>query len=75
MEETTGKRMSHTRTQQIIESGAQRVAVGCPFCMAMIDDVAKTKVPDGSLEVLDIAELLEESTRFEEGVSGEVEKL
>ena len=75
MEETTGKRMSHTRTQQIIESGAQRVAVGCPFCMAMIDDAAKTMVPDGSLEVLDIAELLEESTRFEEGVSGEVEKL
>jgi Fe-S oxidoreductase/nitrate reductase gamma subunit len=73
MEETAGKRMSHTRTDQIIESGANRVAVGCPFCMSMIDDAAKTKVPDGSLEVLDIAELLEESTRLQETISNNIE--
>ena len=40
--------------------------------MAMIDDAAKTKVSDGSLEVLDIAELLEESTRLEETTPNDI---
>lgn len=59
MEEKTGTRMSHNRSRQLLSTGAQTVAVGCPFCMTMLEDGVKTIAQEGQTpRVLDIAEVL-----------------
>jgi Fe-S oxidoreductase len=41
MEEQTGKKVNVERAEQAIATGADEVAVGCPFCYVMIDDGIK----------------------------------
>ncbi|MEO7360534.1 MAG: (Fe-S)-binding protein [Gemmatimonadaceae bacterium] len=56
MEETVGKRINVERTEELLATGADTIAVACPFCMTMITDgVSGTgrEVP-----VLDIAEVV-----------------
>lgn len=56
MEETVGKRINVERTEELLATGADTIAVACPFCMTMIaDGVSGTgrEVP-----VLDIAEVV-----------------
>jgi Fe-S oxidoreductase len=63
MEEKSGTRMNAKRSAQLLDTGAKTVAVGCPFCMMMIDDGVKTAKPeDREVEVLDIAEVLNRAT-------------
>lgn len=58
MEEDTGERINVVRTKQAVETGAQTVAVGCPYCLTMFSDGL------GELETTaiakDIAEILAE---------------
>lgn len=58
-EEPGTQRVNQKRAQQAIDTGAEIVAVGCPFCMTMISDgiVEKSKTP-GKVKVFDIVELL-----------------
>ncbi len=61
MEEHIGKRVNHERVDEALDTGASKIATGCPFCRVMItdgvDDVAAAKdVPKA--EVLDVAQLL-----------------
>ena len=60
MEETLGKRINHERAQEIITSGAKQVAAACPFCITMLTDGIRDN--NGSAEVKDIAEILDEAT-------------
>jgi heterodisulfide reductase subunit D len=46
------------RTSEAIETGAQTIAVACPFCMTMMRDGVKAKEKEDSVEVKDIAELV-----------------
>lgn len=46
------------RTEEALETKADIVATGCPFCNTMITDGVKNKEKEGSVQVLDIAELL-----------------
>jgi Fe-S oxidoreductase len=41
MEETEGQRVNHWRYGQLAETGAELIAVACPFCMTMLDDAAQ----------------------------------
>lgn len=41
MEETEGKRINNWRYEQLAESGADEIAVACPFCKVMLDDAAQ----------------------------------
>jgi len=41
MEETIGKKVNDERSQELIATGASRIAVACPFCYIMIDDGTK----------------------------------
>ncbi|MGB1205632.1 MAG: (Fe-S)-binding protein [Chitinophagales bacterium] len=58
-EEEKGKtRINQERTKDVVESKANIVAAGCPFCMTMLTDgIKETEVAD-KVKVLDIAELI-----------------
>ena len=38
MEENLGERINMNRTDELVASGADQIAVGCPFCRVMISD-------------------------------------
>ncbi|MFN8353651.1 MAG: (Fe-S)-binding protein [Spirosomataceae bacterium] len=46
------------RIEDALETGANTVAVACPFCMVMMTDGVKNKEKEDSVKVLDLAELL-----------------
>ena len=56
MEEKAGKRINIERTEELLATGAEAIAVACPFCMTMISDGVKAK--DADVPVLDIAEVV-----------------
>jgi len=60
MEETLGKRINIERAEEVIETGADRVAVACPFCATMLSDGLLDK--EAGVVVKDIAELVDEAT-------------
>jgi Fe-S oxidoreductase len=56
MEESTGKKVNDERSQQLLATGASRIATACPFCYIMIDDGVKAQgVEDDDVKVADIA--------------------
>lgn len=59
MEEDIDKRVNVERWEQLKETGASTVAVGCPFCMTMMDDASKSDEAAG-IAVKDVAELVAE---------------
>ncbi|HTE47567.1 MAG TPA: (Fe-S)-binding protein, partial [Gemmatimonadaceae bacterium] len=56
MEERTGKRINIERTEELLGTGAETIAVACPFCMTMISDGVKAS--QSEVPVLDIAEVV-----------------
>ena len=56
MEERQGKRINVERTEELLATGADALAVACPFCMTMISDGAKALGAD--VPVYDIAEVV-----------------
>ena len=60
MEETIGKRINLERTEEIVRSGADSVAVGCPFCLTMLEDGMKELGKEEDIRTRDIAELVAE---------------
>ena len=64
MEESTGKQINIERSQELLRTGATKIAVACPFCYIMIDDGVKAqgveedqvKVADISMHILDAIE-------------------
>ncbi len=59
LERPKGERLSDIRVQQAADTGAEILAVACPYCLQMFEDSAKTMELD--LQVRDIAELLAEA--------------
>jgi Fe-S oxidoreductase len=59
MEETIGKRIYLERAEEIVRRQVSKVAVGCPFCMTMIEDGMKELEKEEEIKTLDIAELVE----------------
>ena len=49
-------RVGQDRVQEIVDTGAENVAVSCPFCLVMLNDGLAAKKPD--VRVRDIAEML-----------------
>ena len=62
MEEKTGERINVNRTTEAVQTGADQIAVGCPFCRVMLSDGLTSLQAAGSareeVEVLDVAQLL-----------------
>ena len=61
MEETIGKRINLERSEEIVRKQVGNVAVGCPFCLTMIEDGMKELGKEETIKTLDIAELVEKS--------------
>ena len=60
-EETEGSRINQTRLDQLMQTEPETIAVGCPYCMIMMDDAVKSKNLDDNVEVKDLVELVSES--------------
>ncbi|MDX6301367.1 MAG: hypothetical protein QOF53_2581 [Nocardioidaceae bacterium] len=62
MEEKTGERINMNRTAEAVATGADQIAVGCPFCRVMLSDGLTSLQAGGTareeVEVLDVAQLL-----------------
>jgi len=46
------------RVIEAVESGAEILAVACPFCLLMLEDAVKTEGVDARVKVMDIVELV-----------------
>jgi Fe-S oxidoreductase len=56
MEEHVGKQVNVERSQELLATGAKRIATACPFCYVMIDDGVKGEgVEEDEVMVADIA--------------------
>ncbi|MCB9029641.1 MAG: 4Fe-4S dicluster domain-containing protein [Deltaproteobacteria bacterium] len=58
-----GERVNVLRTDQAAETGANKIATGCPFCMQMMEDGVKLTERDDSMQVKDIAEVIFENLK------------
>lgn len=62
MEEHIGERINVNRTTEAVGTGADQIAVGCPFCRVMLSDgLTKLQSEGGApetTEVVDVAQLL-----------------
>ncbi len=61
MEEDADQRVNVIRAKEIAETGAETVAVGCPFCSTMVSD--GLSAIDSEMEVKDIAEIVWEQIK------------
>src|SRR5690606_8142780 len=72
MEENIGERINRNRTAEAVATGAEQIAVGCPFCRVMISDGLVAEQQDGNasedVEVLDVAQMLLASVKGEQPV-------
>ncbi len=69
MEESIGERINVNRTQEAVATGADQIAVGCPFCRVMLSDGLTSEQAEGrareEVEVLDVAQMLLASVKGE----------
>ena len=56
--EKGNKEINIERTEDALETSAQIIATGCPFCNTMMTDGIKNFEKEGSVKVLDVAELI-----------------
>jgi Fe-S oxidoreductase len=60
-DEPGDKRINIERADEALETGASVIAAACPFCNTMMTDGVKNREKEGSVAVLDIAEMIAES--------------
>ncbi|MEP7274063.1 MAG: heterodisulfide reductase-related iron-sulfur binding cluster [Acidobacteriota bacterium] len=63
IEEPKDKRVNQERARQILETGADVVAVGCPFCLTMLEDGVNARKGERDVRVMDISEILLEAVK------------
>ncbi len=70
MEENLGERINVNRTKEAVGTGADQIAVGCPFCRVMLSDGLTAQQAAGEareeVEVLDVAQMLLASVKGEQ---------
>ena len=58
LEESIGKRIYVTRTEEALKKDPATVCVCCPYCMTMFEDGLKDKAADDKVRVMDLAEIV-----------------
>jgi len=61
MEERVGKKVNIDRAEEAVATGADEVAVACPFCFVMLDDGVRELGQEESVAVRDISMILADS--------------
>src|SRR5574343_930911 len=56
--ENGNKDINVERTEDALETKAEIIAAGCPFCNTMMTDGVKAKEQEGNVKVMDVAELI-----------------
>ena len=56
--EVGNKEVNIERTEDALETQPDIIAAGCPFCNTMMNDGIKNKEKEGSVKVMDVAELI-----------------
>ncbi|HEX3230849.1 MAG TPA: (Fe-S)-binding protein, partial [Pyrinomonadaceae bacterium] len=64
VDEPATQRVNQERAREAIETGADVLAVGCPFCMTMMEDGINARKGERDIRVMDVAELLWEAGRL-----------
>jgi len=59
--EKGNKEVNIDRTEEALSTGANTIAVGCPFCLTMMSDGVKNKEKEAEVKVQDLAELIAEA--------------
>jgi Fe-S oxidoreductase len=62
VDEPPDKRVNQERAREALATGADILAVGCPFCMTMMEDGINARRGDREMRVMDVAELLWEAS-------------
>ena len=77
MEEKLGTQINSNRTAEAVATGADRIAVGCPFCRVMLSDGLAAKQSSGEareeVEVVDVAQMLLAAVRRRDDGSGDLD--
>jgi hypothetical protein len=61
MEEKIGKRINLERVDEALDTGAEKIATGCPFCRVMFSDGLTQRQGEDkgkNVEILDVSQLL-----------------
>ena len=56
--EPGSKEINIERTEEAIDTGAEIIAAGCPFCNTMMTDGVKHEEKEGTVQVMDVAEMI-----------------
>jgi Fe-S oxidoreductase len=59
MDEPNEQRPANARAEQLLATGAETVALGCPFCRIMLEPAVKA-IGGDQIRLLDLAEMLQE---------------
>ncbi len=62
VDEPADQRVNHERSRELLASGADTIAVGCPFCATMLEDGINANKGDRKVEVKELAELVLEAS-------------
>jgi len=66
VDEPKDKRVNQERARQLLDTGADIVAVGCPFCTTMLEDGINARKGDRDVKVMDVSELLWQAVQSKE---------
>jgi Fe-S oxidoreductase len=58
VDEPPTQRVNRERSKEALETGADLVAVACPFCMTMMEDGINAEKGEREVRVMDVAELM-----------------
>jgi len=62
MDWSAGERMVDIRIKQLVDTGAEVIAVACPYCLNMFEETIKSM--NMNIQVMDVTEILYESLNF-----------
>ncbi len=63
VEEPPNQRVNQERAREALETGADVLAVGCPFCLTMMEDGINARKEEKDVKVMDVSELLWEAVQ------------
>jgi Fe-S oxidoreductase/nitrate reductase gamma subunit len=61
MDEKIGKRINIQRLEDALATDPEWISTACPFCITMFEDAIKSKDKEESLQIWDIAEIVEQT--------------